>query len=542
MADNTLSQLSQPLCNSGASPAPSLQRIGAAYIRVSTGKQEELSPDSQKRLILDYAKSHGIAIPQEFIFMENGISGRKAEKRPLFQEMIALAKAGRFQVILLWKFSRFARNQEESIVYKSMLRKNNVDVISISEPLADGPFGSLIERIIEWMDEFYSIRLSGDVYRGMTEKAMRGGYQSRPALGYRVPYHNAVPEIVEEEAQIVRKIFHDYVDNRQSPFQIARGLNAMGLKTGQGKPFEKRAVEYILDNPCYAGYVRWNLRDSETQMKKEQSEWIIRRGPQPPIVSKELFDAARSLRKAEHAPKGSRPADTYTHWLCGVLKCSSCGRSLILARRKGKNGNTHYSFQCYGYNKGLCPVSHSISTGQIESAVLAAISEALQCGSVQYQVHIPQKASAEFSSNLILSRLERLEFKEKRLREAYMDGIDTLEEYKEGKHRLAKEREVLNLRLYLDMPAEKAREVPEEASDPTAGIMKKVRSLYDILTSDYYSIAQKNTALRSVIDKIVYSRPNSHIDIYYSSMSIDRNEMIKGYCSPNCGSSQGCEQ
>ena len=87
--------------------------------------------------------------------------------------MIATAKSSDhpFDVILLWKFSRFARNQEESIVYKSMLRnKYSVDVVSISEPLVDGPFGSLIERIIEWMDEFYSIRLSGDVTRGMTQK------------------------------------------------------------------------------------------------------------------------------------------------------------------------------------------------------------------------------------------------------------------------------------------------------------------------------------------------------------------------------------
>lgn len=71
--------------------------------------------------------------------------------------MIAAAKSDGhpFDVILLWKFSRFARNQEESIVYKSMLRnKCHVDVVSISEPLIEGPFGGLIERIIEWMDEF----------------------------------------------------------------------------------------------------------------------------------------------------------------------------------------------------------------------------------------------------------------------------------------------------------------------------------------------------------------------------------------------------
>ena len=102
--------------------------------------------------------------------------------------MISMAKSKPvpFQTILVWKFSRFARNQEESIVYKSMLKKQcGIEVVSTSEPLIEGPFGSLIERIIEWMDEYYSINLSGETSRGMTEKALRGGYQSSPPLGYK---------------------------------------------------------------------------------------------------------------------------------------------------------------------------------------------------------------------------------------------------------------------------------------------------------------------------------------------------------------------
>ena len=63
--------------------------IAALYIRVSTDKQEELSPDSQKRLLLEYAKSHNMIVAEEHIYMENGISGRKADKRPRFQQMIA---------------------------------------------------------------------------------------------------------------------------------------------------------------------------------------------------------------------------------------------------------------------------------------------------------------------------------------------------------------------------------------------------------------------------------------------------------------------
>src|SRR5690554_1409660 len=140
-------------------------KTAALYIRVSTDKQEELSPDAQKRLLLDYASKNSMIVPKEYVFIENGISGKKADKRPEFQKMIGLAKSKDhpLDVILVWKYSRFARNQEESILYKSLLKRNNIDVISISEPLIEGPFGALIERIIEWMDEYYSIRLSGEV-------------------------------------------------------------------------------------------------------------------------------------------------------------------------------------------------------------------------------------------------------------------------------------------------------------------------------------------------------------------------------------------
>lgn len=135
------------------------------YIRVSTHMQEEISPEAQKHELQKWAKQHNILITQWF--QDNGISGKKAENRTAFQNMIALAKEKDHpDYILAWKFSRFARNQEESIVYKSLLRKNNVQVVSISEPLPDGPFAPLIERIIEWMDEYYSIRLSGEVKRG----------------------------------------------------------------------------------------------------------------------------------------------------------------------------------------------------------------------------------------------------------------------------------------------------------------------------------------------------------------------------------------
>ena len=149
-----------------------LLNIGAAYIRVSDERQDEYSPDSQLKKIREYAEKEGCVIPDEYVFYDDGISGKSVRKRESFNQMIAIAKEKNhpFDRIYVWKFSRFARNQEESMVYKNLLQKKGVTVKSVSEPIPEGHFGTLIERIIEWMDEFYLVNLGVEVTRGMTEK------------------------------------------------------------------------------------------------------------------------------------------------------------------------------------------------------------------------------------------------------------------------------------------------------------------------------------------------------------------------------------
>ena len=133
-------------------------KIAAAYIRVSTEDQVEYSPDSQLRAIQSYAEKNGYYIPEQYIFIDEGISGRSVSKREGFKNMIALAKSkpAPFNTILVWKYSRFARNREDSVVYKSMLRKQcGIDVVSISESTGDDKMSVLFEAMIEAMDEYY---------------------------------------------------------------------------------------------------------------------------------------------------------------------------------------------------------------------------------------------------------------------------------------------------------------------------------------------------------------------------------------------------
>lgn len=265
----------------------------AAYIRVSTEDQIEFSPDSQRKRIEEYAKSHRMLLPEQHIYLDEGISGRTA-RRPAFQEMIAAArqKPRPFERILVWKFSRFARSRQDSIFYKSMLKKEcGVEVISITEPLSGEPTSILIEALLEAMDEYYSINLAQEVRRGMNEKFSRGGVVTSPPFGYRAEDGRFVPD--PAAAPIVPAIFADCLAGL-SCLEIARKLNALGVRTIRGNPFESRTVRYILTNPCYIGQQRRRLRPGEPP--------TLVPGTQPPLVSGAVFQEAQ-LRLAQIGKK-----------------------------------------------------------------------------------------------------------------------------------------------------------------------------------------------------------------------------------------------
>ncbi|MCI6060090.1 MAG: recombinase family protein [Dorea sp.] len=275
-------------------------QTGAAYVRVSTEDQLEYSPDSQIRKIREYADRHQIDLPDQYIYVDMGVSGKYARKRPDFMKMISDAKKKPrpFDVILVWKFSRFARSRQDSILYKSMLRKEcGIDVVSITEQLSDDPTSILIEALLEAMDEYYSINLAQEVKRGMNEKFSRGGVVSVPPFGYRMGESHF--EIDETRAPVVQKIFEQFVEG-MSCSQIAKWLNAMEIRTIRGKRFEKRSVKYILMNPVYTGKLRRGTGGKVSCDRYYQKEQVrIVRGEHLPIISEELFGKAQRKMQDE---------------------------------------------------------------------------------------------------------------------------------------------------------------------------------------------------------------------------------------------------
>lgn len=484
-----------------------LPRTAAAYIRVSTDEQADQSPESQLVEIRKYARNNNIILPDELVFVDEGISGKRSENRPAFQKMIGAAKENPapFDVILLWKFSRFARNQEESIVYKALLRKQcGVDVISVSEPLPGGPFASLIERIIEWFDEFYSIRLSQEVKRTMKIKAERGELQSTPSFGYRAhmePGQKTTLEIVPEEAQLVKEIFARF-NAGEGFFQIAKWLNSQGVTTHRGNAFENRTVEYILRNPVYIGKLRWTPT-GRARRDFTSPDTIVADSTHEPIVSQEVFEEAQKRIAEVKAVWGYKARPTYElkDWLSGLVRCAECGTTLVFTK-------PHY-FKCNNYVRGRCKSSQHIKVDLLHEAILEKLREDMTPERpLQFSISRSSPAHVEELSRLrtVSADLER---RSARLLDAYLGGALELEQFSKAKRDLDAQ---ISKTKELIAEKESTNASPEELARV---LSNQIKSAYDTLAAPDVSIEEKNSALRNITERIIFNKSTMSLNITY---------------------------
>ncbi len=305
----------------------------ALYARVSSEKQDvDLSISAQLKALREYAGRNGYEIIKEFV--DQAESG-KTTARPAFREMIGFArvKQSPFEIILVWKLSRFARNREDSIIYKSLLRKHGIQVISINEPVDHTPSGRLLEGVIEVIDEFYSANLSQDVVRGMRECVVRGFYP-----GGCVPYGYKIIKVKDGEtvrskldsdpstAPLIQRIFRECVEGKGLK-EIAKGLNRDGLTTRAGRDWGTTSLHHILRNRACTGVLAWdrrkrrNIGDGLTPLRIEDA-W-------PAIIDQNTFDQAQT-KLASRAPRVTHPRVVHSEYiLSGMIRCKQCGTSLI---------------------------------------------------------------------------------------------------------------------------------------------------------------------------------------------------------------------
>ena len=333
-----------------------------AYYRYSGGSQQtEQSIEGQRRDCEAYARQRGLTITHEYI--DRHISGRGAESRPAFQQMISDSGKGLFDLVICWKTDRFARNRYDSAVYKKRLRDNGVQILYAAESSVDGPEGIILEGLMESLAEYYSAELAQKMRRGMRESALKGqAINANRPLGL-VTDSSKHFVIDEKNAPTVRYIFEHYAAGESST-SIAEQLNAAGLRTVKGKPFNKCSIPRILQNEMYRGVYTCKAYDVRIE------------GAIPAIIDDDLWKKAQKmfkLNQQHRAPHSSR-AD---YLLSGKLRCGCCGSLMRGISGHNCRDEVYYYYSCGGKIEGNSCTKKNIPKDAAENLVVKSICDNL---------------------------------------------------------------------------------------------------------------------------------------------------------------------
>ena len=342
-------------------PAAEAPRL-VAYYRYSGGsRQTEQSIEGQRRDCEAYARAHGMTILREYV--DRHISG-KTDDRPAFQQLVADSAAHTFDAVICWKTDRLARNRYDSAVYKKKLRDNGVEILYAAESNISGAEGIIIEGLMEALAEYYSAELAEKARRGMRESALKGKAlgSSRP-LGLTVDADKHY--IIEPTgAEAVRYIFEQYAAGLSSSSIVER-LNAMGLRTSHGGPFNKSSINRIIRNEMYRGVYVSKKFDVRIE------------GAIPAIIDNDLWERAQKMferNRQSRTPHASR-AD---YILSGKLYCGECGCLMkgVCGRSSG-NGQMYHYYACPGRSIGRACTRKNIPQDELEAMVVNSVADLL---------------------------------------------------------------------------------------------------------------------------------------------------------------------
>ena len=375
------------------------------YARFSSDKQNEASIEGQLRECMQYAEFNGIQVIGNYI--DRAMSA-KTDHRPEFQHMIKDSYKNLFDVVLVWKLDRFARNRYDSAYYKNILKKNGVRLVSIKESISQGADGILLEAILEGYAEYYSAELSEKVKRGMTENALKAKANGvRAPFGYYIDNDDKY-QIDESIAPVVKEIYSLYLEGKRVK-DIAKLMNARGIKN-RGYEMNYNSVFRILTNRKYIGEYKFGD--------------IILPDAMPAIIDVDTFnEVQRRLKNNKKAPAMHRSEDDYL--LTTKIFCGKCG-----AMMTGEIGTSHTQakyryYKCNHAKKRKCD-KKAVKKDWIEDLVIEEILTLISNDEVVNELSdriYEMQAEESAAVTVVKNQLTEVERKLNNLAEAIAQGV-----------------------------------------------------------------------------------------------------------------------
>lgn len=318
------------------------------YCRVSSADQiEGTSLESQERLCRDFAARQRWTVEEAFI--ERGVSAKTADRDEL-NRAIVFCKAHHVDYFLVYKLDRFARNQDDHVTVRAVLRRAGTELQSATEPIDDSPIGRAMEGILSVFAELDNNIRAERTRQGMRERVRQGVWVWKEPLGYRRLHENANISPDPATAPLIRIIFEEYAKGVYSLDRLAEYVASRGLVTQLGRKPCGQLIHRILRNPLYAGTIR--VRGEEHL------------GAFEPIVSPELYAKCQAVqRRSQGGDVRLYVANNPRFPLRRLVVCAECRKPLTGSVSQGRN-RVPYAY--YHHSEHSCPRARAVPRAELE--------------------------------------------------------------------------------------------------------------------------------------------------------------------------------
>jgi site-specific DNA recombinase len=429
-------------------------RVGL-YARVSTERQQERGTiSSQLDVLRAAANADGHQVVAEFV--DDGYSGARLD-RPALDRLRDAAEAGVLDGVLCLCADRLARAYAYQVLILEELERFGVSVRFLEGPAhGEDPQAKLLVQMQGVIAEYEKAKIAERYRRGKLYRARAGEIPFwKVSYGHRrvVPADGpARIEVFEPEAEVVREIFHAYVERGLSVRQIAFWLRERGIPSPTGKPiWGTSTIDRLLRNEAYIGTMYYNRHESipgngprgarnrkTRQRERPREEWI--KIPAPAIIDRDTFERVKHVTRdnSQWSPRGAEPGA----WLLrGLVQCGHCHVTCHCQRMRGRNGTVHRYYHCpnhdvlrAGSDDRRCP-ERNIRANELDQYVFEQVRQALLDPQQLIAAERAVIAGAPDENQLVATQLKRLdtaidakERERSRLLDAYQAGLLELEE------------------------------------------------------------------------------------------------------------------
>ena len=413
----------------------------AAYCRVSTDKADQLnSLEAQKDFFAEYTQRTGDNLVR--LYADEGISGTKIKNRREFLRMMADAEHGLFDMVVVKDISRFARNTVDLLQNIRKLKALGIETQFLTANMTSMGNSEFVLTIFGALAQEESANTSKRVKFGKKLNAEKGrvpnivyGYDK--IIG---DYFNLT--VNQEEAAVVRQIYHWYTQEGYGAAKISNLLNEKKIRTKRNCQWSQNGICRILTNELYTGKIingKQEVTDFLTGRRedRDETEWMVVERPDLQIVDKETFDQAqRIMTERGKAFKVNKERHSNKYLFSTLIKCKECGWSFRRTVRTYKN--TYIRWVCSGHNgKGVdsCPNAVTVDEEELIEVLQEYFARLLEGKKqvVQYVISEFQKVYRARDENLnyekeLTAQLDKLQRTRQKYMDMYADDLVSREE------------------------------------------------------------------------------------------------------------------